>query len=298
MRKRTIAILCVAIAAGVLSGIVGVTSSFHSSSSATSYDGFYMDLGASASLGFQPTGIPKHNGHRTNTGYANDLVAIEASKGVSLQLFQFGCPGETAESMLGEGDACYKLPERQLLRATSFLSENTNETGVVTIDLGFNNVRACLASVPIDEACAARGIQLVSEDMPPVLTALKAAAGASVHFVGLEYGDPFLGYDVNDAHSELAASQSLEIMTQLNMVLAKAYANAGIAIANVPGAYKSFNTTPISLPGVGTVPTNVAEACAYTWFCTGYPYGPDDHPNNAGYKVIAQTIASTLPAKL
>ena len=43
--------------------------------------GFYLDIGASTSLGFQPTGIPANNGKRTSTGYANDLVAYEAKHG-------------------------------------------------------------------------------------------------------------------------------------------------------------------------------------------------------------------------
>ena len=164
---------------------------------AVSYDGFYVDLGASASLGFQPDGVVKHNGRRTDTGYANDLVAIEASKGTSLELYQFGCPGETVQSMLNSGDACYKLPERQLLRATAFLKENSDEMGIVTIDLGFNDVRACLATLPINEGCAANGLRDVRVDMPLVLKELQTPRARMSTFVGLDYGDPFLGYDVS-----------------------------------------------------------------------------------------------------
>ncbi len=56
---------------------------------------FYLDIGASESLGFQPTGIKGHNGARTNTGYANDLIHREALAGVTLTLDQVGCPGDT-----------------------------------------------------------------------------------------------------------------------------------------------------------------------------------------------------------
>ncbi|HEY5103664.1 MAG TPA: hypothetical protein VII65_01345, partial [Acidimicrobiales bacterium] len=51
---------------------------------------FYLDIGGSSSLGTQPTGIAWHNGHRTSLGYANDLVTIEASRGVVLDLRQVG----------------------------------------------------------------------------------------------------------------------------------------------------------------------------------------------------------------
>jgi lysophospholipase L1-like esterase len=298
MRKRIVALVSVVIVV-ILAGTFGIVTVVRSSSGASSYDGFYLDIGASASLGFQPTGIPKHNGHRTNTGYANDLVAIENAKGVSLDLYQIGCPGETAQSMLDKGDACYTLPERQLLRATQFLQENADEAGVVTIDLGFNDVRACLLSVPINQACANEGLALVRQDMPPVLKDLEAVAGPNVHFIGLEYGDPFLGHYVSSAAGEEAATESLQVMTQLNAELATAYTSAGVTVANVPGAFKSDDVAPVALKGVvGDVPTNVAEACTLTWYCTGYPFGPDDHPNNEGYKVIAQTIASVFPPQL
>jgi len=258
---------------------------------------FYLDIGASASLGFQPDGVVLHNGHRTNTGYANDLVEIEAKKGVTLDLLQIGCPGETAQSMLSGGDACYTLPERQLVRATTFLRENSDQTGLVTIDLGFNNVRTCLLPNLVDEACATQGIDLVRNDMPLVLKDLQSAAGPQVHFVGLEYEDPYLGRYFASPNGVLDATESLQVITQLNAVLAAVYANAGIPVANVPGAFKSDNLTPTLLKGVD-VPTNVADACRLTWFCTGYPYGPDDHPNNAGYLVIAQAIVATLPPGL
>jgi hypothetical protein len=45
----------------------------------------------------------------------------------------------------------------------------------------------------------------------------------------------------------------------------------------------------------GSVPENVAEECTYTWMCTPPPFGPDDHPNNAGYAIIATKIEEKLP---
>ncbi len=45
--------------------------------------GFYLDLGASASVGYQPTRAAPH-GQATDEGYANDIVTYEAARGVSL----------------------------------------------------------------------------------------------------------------------------------------------------------------------------------------------------------------------
>jgi lysophospholipase L1-like esterase len=46
---------------------------------------------------------------------------------------------------------------------------------------------------------------------------------------------------------------------------------------------------------VGTIPENVEDTCEETWMCYGAPFGPDDHPNDAGYALIAQAIFAALP---
>jgi hypothetical protein len=263
--------------------------------STTGVSGFYLDVGASASLGFQPTGIVHHNGHRTDTGYANDVVTLEKAKGVTLKLRQIGCPGETAESMLLAGDHCYTLPNRQLPVALKFLHANTNSVGLVTIDLGFNDVRPCLTTAVIDMTCAEQGIAYVRDDLPKVLDQLKAAAGPHVHFVGLEYGDPFLAHYLKGGASITAATQSLQVMTQLDDLLESIYTAAHIPTANIAGQFKSANLSPATLPNVGVVPQNVASACTLTWMCTPPPWGPDDHPNNDGYRAIAEAIVAKLP---
>ncbi len=264
-------------------------------SSATVTSGFYLDVGASASLGFQPTGIPKHNGHRTNTGYANDVVNYLSANGVDLQLHQVGCPGETVESMLLSGDHCYTLPQRQLLAAEQFLQLHKTDVGLVTIDLGFNDVRPCLNTAVVDEACVAAGLANVTRDLTPVLTALKAAAGPNVHFIGLDYGDPFLSKYLQGGTHIAVATRTLQVMSALDADLTRLYRASKIPVANVAGAYQLDNRNPTELKGVGVVPLNVARTCEWTWNCTGYPFGPDDHPNNDGYRVIATAIEATLP---
>jgi len=298
-RKRRPAATLIVLAALVTVAAAGlVTHAFLpslTSASTTGVSGFYLDVGASASLGFQPTGIVHHNGHRTDTGYANDLVAIEKAKGVTLKLRQIGCPGETAESMLGAGDHCYTLPSRQLPVALKFLHDNTNSVGLVTIDLGFNDVRPCLMTAVVDMTCATQGITNVRNDLPKVLAQLKSAAGPHVHFVGIEYSDPFLAHYLKGGASISAATESLQVMTQLNNTLESIFTAANIPTANVAGQFKSANLSPARIANVGVVPQNVASVCAMTWMCTPPPWGPDDHPNNDGYRAIAQAIATKLP---
>jgi hypothetical protein len=257
--------------------------------------GFYLDIGASTSLGFQPTGIPAHNGHRTSTGYANDIVSYEAKRGINLVLRQVGCPGETAVTMLTTSDHCYKPPGRQLFAAEKYFQKEGNAYGLATIDLGFNDIRACLLPAQVDETCATTGITQVRDDMPRILADLKASAGPNVHFIGLEYGDPFLQHFLLGASEFSDATNTLTVINELNDALHGAYIAAGIPIANVPGAYRLADTSPSTLANVGTVPQNVASECAYTWMCNPPPWGPDDHPNNAGYAAIAAEIEAKLP---
>jgi hypothetical protein len=268
-------------------------------STPTRVSAFYLDMGASESLGFQPTGIPAHNGARTNTGYANDLVYRESFKGVSLALEQIGCPGDTVQSLLNTSasDACYHAPVTQLTKATAFLRANSTRIGLVTIDLGFNNVRLCLDAQPVNETCLNQGIAAVQTDLPKIVSALHGAAGSEVHFVGIEYSDPFLGYFLDGSAGPNDAMETLVGIDRLDTLLGQIYTRAGVAVANVPLLFQINDASRITVDNVGTIPVDVQQACELSWFCTPAPFGPDDHPNNAGYSMIAAAIEAVLPKK-
>lgn len=258
---------------------------------------FYLDVGASESLGFQPTGIPGHNGERTDTGYANDLILREAYKGVALTLEQVGCPGDTIQSLLdtSTSDACYTAPNNQLTKAEAYLQAHRADQVLVTVDLGFNNVRPCMEADPVNETCLAQAIAAIQQDLPIVLKDLKSSAGPGVHFIGVDYADPYLGYYVNPSVGPADATTTLAGMDRLDGVLEGIYATAGVPVADVPGLFQTNDSTPVDVPNVGTIPTNVQQACQLTWFCYTTPFGPDDHPNDAGYSLIAEAIEAVLP---
>jgi lysophospholipase L1-like esterase len=260
-------------------------------------NGYYLDVGASESLGFQPTGIKGHNGARTNTGYANDLISREALNGVALTLDQVGCPGDTVQSVLNTkaSDACYQAPTTQLTKAEAYLQAHKTDPMLVTVDLGFNDVRPCMEANPVNQTCLSAAIAAVQVDLPKIMKDLKSAAGPNTHFIGIEYADPYLGYYMNGVGGPAQATATLVGMNQLDAVLTKVYANAGTPVANVPAQFDTNDNDPTTVPNVGTLPTNVKDACQLTWFCYAAPFGPDDHPNDAGYSLIAAAIELVLP---
>ncbi|MGH3732032.1 MAG: SGNH/GDSL hydrolase family protein [Acidimicrobiales bacterium] len=260
------------------------------------FTAFYLDVGASESLGFQPTGILGHNGARTNTGYANDLILREALKGIELNLEQVGCPGDTVQSILDTRapDACYQPPQTQLTKAVAYLKSQSGP-GLVTVDLGFNNVRTCLEADPVNETCVNTAITAIQADLPKIFSQLKSAAGSKVTFVGLEYSDPYLGYYLKGAGGPAEATATLQGVDRLDATLGQIYAHEGVSVANVPSLFQINNNAPLVIANVGSIPVNVEETCELTWFCYPSPFGPDDHPNNAGYSLIAQAIEAVLP---
>jgi lysophospholipase L1-like esterase len=261
--------------------------------------GFYLDVGGSSSLGYQPTGRLTKDGQLfdapTDRGYADDLVKLE-DESVSLTLFKIGCPGETVATLLGEKDHCYKLPVTQMSIARKYLRAHLNDVGVVSIDIGFNDVQPCIETAVVEGGCASAARQLVQADLPKVVSELKSAAGPQVHFVGVEYGDPFLGRYLEGPSEDAYATQTLAEITELDEVLTSVYAKAGVAVANGATIFSSASTTPTKMANGVVVPKNVAVICADTYMCRAYPYGPDDHPNDAGYEAIAEEMFRVLPA--
>lgn len=304
-RWRVVAAVAVVLAA------VGVYVSTHSPSGAnspastspsppaTAFSAFYLSIGASASLGIQPTGIPGHNSRITTDGYSDDVVDLEKLNGIALTLTHTGCPGETFTTFLSTSptvlDHCGTTPEYQLDRDEAFLAAHKNQPGLVTVDIGFNDIHDCFEASFTDTGCVDTLVATIAKDVPIIVSDLRNAGGSHLEIVGLEYNDPFLAYYLDGPSGPTEATDTLESMLRVDQALAAAYRGAGAQIADVPQYFNTDVTTRITENNVGTIPENVQDACLYTWMCEGTPFGPDDHPNDAGYMLIAKAIVATLP---
>jgi lysophospholipase L1-like esterase len=264
---------------------------------------YYLALGDSLSQGVQPAtpplapGVTLGESVETGQGYANDLFAYyQAPFHGTLRLAKLGCPGETTTSMLtGAGSPCTYPQGSQLAAALAFIKAHRGEVKLITIDIGANNVDGCLTGAAISEPCVEAGFAAAEHDVPLILGALRQAAGTHVVIAGMNLYDPFLADYLTGAAGQAAATESVTLGEELNQVLTAADQAIGARTADVQDAFSTADfTDTATLPGVGTVPLNVARICQWTWMCAPAPVGPNIHANVTGYLVIAGAFARAI----
>jgi lysophospholipase L1-like esterase len=268
------------------------------SAGATPVSPQYLALGGSASVGVQPT-AQDPRGRPTDAGYADDVVVAARSRWPGLQLTELGCPGESTGTMVSGEDRCHHGHGSQLSGALEFLHTHPS-TVLVTVDLGFNDVRSCLRGRSVRADCAARGIDSVRRQLPAILSDLRAAAGPRVVIVGVGHYDPFVaGIDAGSVDRDFAVA-SLSVIDHLDAVLRSVYATFGVPMADVLSSFDQSAPLHDSSTGGSSVEDRTAQVenervCELTWMCRPPPYGPNLHPDDEGYRVIARAILSVLP---
>lgn len=257
--------------------------------------GFYLDIGASSALGVEPPKT-KHN----NGGYAKVLQRLEEAHGVQLTLKEVGCPGENSASILLTGDPsrikllqtrCYHGGPAQLAKAETYLRDRKGDLGVVSIDIGFNDVRPCLSAHPVNQGCFLSAMNDVRHDMPVLIADLKHAAGPHVDLIGMLYSDPFLADYLLGSDGISQANITLTDIGQLNSLLSKVYSKNGVLVADIPAAYKSHDEKLSPYAPYGEIPENLKMICEWTWMCSAKH---DDHANNLGYTAEGEVMFRAL----
>jgi lysophospholipase L1-like esterase len=271
--RPKIAILLAALASAVVSA--GITPGAAASTAPV----YYVALGDSLATGAQPArsgvfaGLRAANG--TNRGYADVLHDLMRDELGSLQLRNFGCGGETTESLIAGGNpTCGYVRSSQLAEAIAFLEEHDSEIAFVTIDIGGNDL------------LAGGGVPAIAQNLPVILDALQDALGPDVPIVGMNYYDPFVVPVWFQTQSLAALQAEAASIAAFNDFLEGIYQAHGIPIADVQSA---FAVTDHTIQPSG-LPLSVQNACQWTWMCAV----GDIHPNDPGYRVIAQAFAAEL----
>lgn len=251
---------------------------------------YYLAVGDSLSRGVQPdtagTSVP------TGQGYPDQLYAALRRSQPALQLVKLGCPGETTATMI-HGGICRYHGGSQLAAAVAFLSAHRGHVVLVTIDIGANDPEDCGTSGGLRAltACVGTNLPQAVANLGTILTRLRAAAGPDVRIVGMSYYLPALAEWRQGTLGQGVAWVSERLAVGYNDLLDRAYAQSGVRVANVFGAFETSDFgNRVAVPGIGTVPRNVARICQWTWACASPPRGPNQHANQAGYGVIARAF--------
>jgi lysophospholipase L1-like esterase len=251
---------------------------------------YYLALGDSFAASVQPDASGSYV--VTSSGYAEDLVKLQGQIEPHLQLRKFGCGGETTSSMIsGGGPVC---ADSQLASAVTFLDDHPGQISLITIDIGINDLFACFgASGAIDPSCVTSILPTINSNLRTILTSLREVADPGTRIVGSTFYDPvlFFWFAIDPGLAEANDAQ----IRRLNDTIVDAFAAEGVPVADVAGAFATGDFNRLVKRGnLGVIPLSVARACAWTWQCAPPPQGPDTHPNDEGYHVMAEAFERVL----
>ena len=322
MRMRNVVSTALAVAVGAV-GLVtfaGATGAAQPAKAAKPAEPYYLSLGDSYSIGYQP-GLPGGGG---SAGY----TAVVAKK-KKVVLENFGCGGATTASILygfpvtgvpGSGTSADPTPgcadpaassavgyptTTQEQAAVAFIGEpaNAGKVSLVTISIGGNDVTACAdAADPIScvSGVASDITSNVTTLVGDVRSALDANGDTTARIVGLTYPDVILGaavYPVLDLTSALASESVLAFDDLINPALSAVYTGVahGLFVNVTQAPYKKAaagddSTALVKLAPYGKVSAALWEVCTLTYFCSM----GNIHANTKGYAFIGGLIVAKL----
>ena len=288
-------------AAAAATSIAAATTSAAGAATTTTDDPatrYYLSLGDSYASGYEAG-----KGNTTN-GFAYQVVTQAKAAGFPLKLINVGCAGATTASLLespgcpavalGPGAGPYD-DQTQIEAAEAFLRAHPGQVDLITVSIGGNDVTKCGDSADA-VACVTDAVGSIKQNVPTIVSRLRAAAGPATLIVGTTYPDVILGSWVEGtAEGQQLATLSVTAFQQLiNPALQAAYASGAgqfVDVTEATGAYGPL-TDMTDLAPYGSIPIPVAKVCELTYFCAEH----DIHPNADGYSVIAGLVTQAFVA--
>jgi lysophospholipase L1-like esterase len=250
---------------------------------------YYLALGDSLSQGVQPNSAGASV--ETRAGYADLLYSVLRRQHPGLRLVKLGCPGETTATMISGGMCRYRAGS-QLAAAARFLAAHRGRIALVTIDIGANDPDSCLTQPAVARlaSCVGHAIPQATANLTKILTRLRAAC-PTCRMIAMNYYLPALAQWRNGLAGKALARLVALAAQGYNNLLTRIYHAYGVRVADVFGAFRTTDFGgQVAVPGLGTLPDNVAAICRWTWECAPPPRGPNQHANHAGYQVIARAF--------
>lgn len=244
---------------------------------------YYLSLGTSLAAGVQ---ADPETGESivTEVSYPGILAEALGEDIKKLRHVNLGCPGETSDSFV-HGGKCSYAHGSQLDEALNFLHAHGKFTGLITIDLGANDILSCVSGNDINLECIQITLQNLASNLQLILTSLRNAAGPDVPIVAMNYYNPLLVFWFQNPE---VVPLLMALQGQLNNTLALIYSSFGVPVADVAATFMSEEYVDNNGNGI---PDNVEILCAWTWMCQFQ----NIHPNEIGYEMIASTFSGVLP---
>jgi lysophospholipase L1-like esterase len=271
---------------------------------------YYVSLGDSYSVGFQPTAVSPTDPTGGTPGYTA-VVAHEEH----LMLENFGCGGATTASIIGkigcrDPAAFHAVPypaTTQEQAALDFIAAHPGQVRLITISIGGNDVTGCTQSDPTAAAaCLTAADSSITTNVASLVSSLNTAlssAGDNAKIVGITYPDVVLGAYVNPggAAAQTLAQLSVEAFDSLINPTLKSVYTSGVPngifvnVTDAPSRQASAGAdTPFTLThttkAFGVIPDAVREICQLTYFCSLQ----NIHANSDGYRFIGKLIVAAL----
>ena len=260
-----------------LAGVLGLTARATSGATQAPPRGYYLALGDSFAYGFQPGKPHMAPASVFHTGYVDVVAARLRTLSPSLQVVNYGCPGESTRTFVVGG-----CPSRrdvrlhrsykgaQLDAALSFLRAHPGDVSPVTLTLYGNDWlpvlrNTCGGSVACARTHAPSETKAFAARLTAILRRIRAAAPhAEIIVTGAWNPDP------NSLQQLRAVYRSFE---------------AAIAGAAAGSHAKIARMLPVLNPR-GSLQAERARLCTLTFICSE----GDPHPTDAGYRAIADAV--------
>ncbi|GAA4556806.1 GDSL-type esterase/lipase family protein [Pseudonocardia xishanensis] len=269
--------------------------------------GLYLSLGDSYAAGTNPRSYS--SGETSDFAFPNQIASRVDATGTPLQLVNLACSGATSQDMVGAAGCASNLmgadstpypTEPQLAAAERVLTASAGNVRLVTVVIGGNDLTRCLSDThasgdfrtnPATTACLQTATETLRDNLTEILARVRALVGPEVPVVGLTYPDSYLGLytRTEPGYRDYARASQQLFETQLNPVLARAYAAAGaefVDITRLTGGYDALDPTPD-----GTIPPPVQTVCLLTYMCSD----EDVHATEAGHTFIADQVLALAP---